>query len=291
MSLKLLIKRIYGRLLDSYDKITSTYHTVNIGDIMGPRGSIGETQFLSASRLLDIEAYYNGDERFYYQNLISGATYGKKHKPEIGNKHFVELIKSYENMGFNADSFFTVDKKLVLSDGNHRTGMNLYFGYNTIKIRLLHRKKRISDNYNWFVQIGLPSEDINNIVEKYHKIVKRLGTLGNSFVCIISPDFDLKLLADKVNIVDCFDFKIKDLKSEKSLNSLINLPEGKAVMFYMRNPDYKRKGDEVVSQGAARVFKELSELVGEQIYYTRNCKEGKDLFDRLICHKDDKDVQ
>ena len=91
-------------MIFTYDKITEKDARLSIGDIMHTRnGSIDNNQFLSISRLLDIEDFVNnGDSSFKRQNTISYAAYGEKHKRNgRENNGFIKLIESYKKNGYD----------------------------------------------------------------------------------------------------------------------------------------------------------------------------------------------
>ena len=93
------IKKIKRVIFNKYDDLTELITTASAGDLLLPRSrDIEHNQFLVASRLLDVKAFYNdGNESFYYQNAISRATYGEKHDSKLGDERFKSLLNSYQD--------------------------------------------------------------------------------------------------------------------------------------------------------------------------------------------------
>ena len=63
--------------------------SASIGDIMNLRRNVEHNQFLATTRYLDIKDYveYN-KQTFVWQNTVSRAAYGNKHREEEGNTAF-----------------------------------------------------------------------------------------------------------------------------------------------------------------------------------------------------------
>ena len=111
-------------LVDLYDSRTAQSCSASIGDIMNLRRNVEHNQFLATTRYLDIKDYveYN-KQTFVWQNTVSRAAYGNKHREEDGNMAFSKLITSYQSKGYDPNSLFIVDKDMRLLDGNHRMGI------------------------------------------------------------------------------------------------------------------------------------------------------------------------
>ena len=122
-------------LVDLYDSRTAQSCSASIGDIMNLRRNVEHNQFLATTRYLDIKDYveYN-KQTFVWQNTVSRAAYGNKHREEDGNMAFSKLITSYQSKGYDPNSLFIVDKDMRLLDGNHRMGMNLYTDQHKINV-------------------------------------------------------------------------------------------------------------------------------------------------------------
>lgn len=98
-------------LVDLYDSRTAQSCSASIGDIMNLRRNVEHNQFLATTRYLDIKDYveYN-KQTFVWQNTVSRAAYGNKHREEDGNMAFSKLITSYQSKGYDPNSLFIVDK-------------------------------------------------------------------------------------------------------------------------------------------------------------------------------------
>lgn len=186
MNINKTLKRIYRFILDTYDEFTMDKFECSIGDILLKRGQIYSNQLLVASRLLDVEKFYGGDNSFYFQNTISRATYGKHHNEIGGNNSFTKLINSYKSVGYDPSSFLTVDEDVALMDGNHRTGLNLYHQVETINVHRVHRVVESKQNTDTYFNLGLNSSFIHQLYAKFDDIQEWLINTGNTFVACVS---------------------------------------------------------------------------------------------------------
>ena len=155
------LRSIYIRTQSLYDKLTCSQITVHIGDILAPQGEISENQMLVYFRILDAQRFLSvGANDFPLQNRTSYALYGAAHREDLGNRHFEELILSYQKNGYQ-DSFITSDRYLRISDGTHRTGMNVVFGIPFIRCRLLRRAGRGGEyTYQHYRDLGFSEEEL-----------------------------------------------------------------------------------------------------------------------------------
>ena len=199
--------RIKVKLIKIYDSITEKKATISIGDIVNIRTEIENNQFLLITRLLDIEDYKEkGITSFNWQNTISRKAYGNKHREQDGNRAFEELIKSYSKKGYDPSSFFVVDRDLCLLDGNHRMGMNLYMGIDTINVRVLKRKSRNLKSIDWYLSAGLDTSFIEAVNNRLIEIQNVMVDTGNVFCAIVSDKIIAKDLSFLVNIKRRNDF-------------------------------------------------------------------------------------
>ncbi len=274
-----IIKNIYFRIiLRLYDILTSKTVTLNVGDIMNQRSSVEHNQFLMAARFLDIEDFCeNGIMSFDRQNIISRKTYGEKHNEERGNNSFKKIIESYKMRGYDPASILTVDEDIVLMDGNHRMGMNLYIGVDKIHVRVLKRKSHIPKNIDWYLIVGLDTAFINSILDAVTRIQDKLVEMGNVF-CAILPNKDLvKDISCLVNIKAVNEFKQIINKTES-----ICLPStGFLVRFTHNDPDYFLSNKKVYSRRSMEIENILKKRYNGEIIIAKNCMEGKALYDHI----------
>ena len=160
------LRSIYIRTQSLYDKLTCSQITVHIGDILVPQGEISENQMLVYFRILDAQRFLSvGANDFPLQNRTSYACYGAAHREDLGNRHFEELILSYQKNGYQ-DSVITSDRYLRILDGTHRTGMNVVFGIPFIRCRLLRRAGRGGEyTYQHYRDLGFSEEELEQFLQ------------------------------------------------------------------------------------------------------------------------------
>lgn len=180
--------QIYGlfkRCRQITDDIRSSCVVCNIGDIMLKRDVPYENQILVASRLLDVEEYYTGENNsFPYQNAIARARTGDE--SVVTGVSFQQLLDSIKEEGFRENALFICDSEIRLSDGTHRLGICLYFRKQKMNIKVLRRKipyKYSGDNY---LDIGMNSKDLREIYDCFDRIQNQLIEEGCTFCCLIS---------------------------------------------------------------------------------------------------------
>lgn len=198
------LRKLKSALINLYDRLTAKTAMISIGDIVNQRTDIENNQFLLTTRLLDIEDYCeHGIETFNWQNTISRKAYGERHREQDGNNAFSKLINSYRECGYDDSSYFVVDSDLRLLDGNHRMGMNLYMGIDAINVRILKRKSRNPKALDWYLKVGLKTEFIESVMEKFAALQKKMMDTGNVFCAVVSDEKlaqDISFLARKVRI-------------------------------------------------------------------------------------------
>lgn len=84
----------------------------------------------------------------------------------ISRKRFVEVIKSFEENGYNSNSELVIDEKLHLVDGSHRLALALYFAVPRLKVRIVERKEEIYYGKDWFVK-SFSNEECKIIEETF----------------------------------------------------------------------------------------------------------------------------
>ena len=120
-----------------------------------------------------------------------------------GNNAFSKLIKSYHERGYDSASYFVVDPDLSLLDGNHRMGMNLYMGIDKINVHVLRRKSRNPRAVDWYLKVGLDTEFIKIVTDKYKKLQQKMMDTGNVFCAIVPTEslaYDITFLARDARI-------------------------------------------------------------------------------------------
>lgn len=270
---KLGIVRLYRMIMGWYYNIASEKFTCSVGDILLCRDHIQANQFLLTSRLLDVEAYLNGtDKSFPYQNAISYKAYGKAHNEELGNRRFQELIESYRKEGYHADSFVTCDRNMNLMDGNHRMGVHVYEGLQTINVRRVRRTIPFQYGIDGYYECGLSSELIARVCERYASIQKWLISEGMTFVACIKGEYKDVLSEDLGGLCKV----LQTLKATK-FNATI-------VLFSMSEPRYEVKNGTLFSLRAEEIERIMRKRSGgnTEIIVSKNCMEGQGLYKAYI---------
>ncbi len=134
-------------------------------------------------RLLAIENYYE-------KNVFGFDLYYRMQKCRMGKEWadkatdiFKDLIKSYEQNGYDEKSEITVDENLHLIDGSHRMALALYYQLPYISVKVKQYSQEVfCYDIRWFKVNGFSDDDINKLESKYNEIRKRYN---NSFICTI----------------------------------------------------------------------------------------------------------
>ncbi len=179
---RLGVYRLYYKLMRWRDNATCEKFDCCLGDILLQRGTPNNHQLLLTSRLLDVEEYLDkGNESFPYQNVISYKVYGAKHNEKGGNDAFRNLIESYKKEGYRKDSHITMDSDMVLLDGNHRMGLQIYEKLEKVSARMLKRRVKFEYSGDWYYRVGLPTNFMERIYSRYAEIQKWLIEKGMTF--------------------------------------------------------------------------------------------------------------
>ena len=268
-----IIGKCHSWVLNVYDCLTSKQCEISVGDIILQRAELDHCQFLLTTRKLDVAAFVSGrDKSFPYQNTVSRAVYGTAHKEERGNKHFTDLIISYQSKGYDPSSLLTVDKECRLIDGNHRMGVNLYMRIERLNVRFLNRSSNFKRNTDRYFEMGMKTTFMNEVYNEYLSIQQWLIESGNTFCCVMRGEFK----NESVSLID-------DIKLMTNVLRLSTFKDSAIVQFSLDFPDYKVHDGELVSRRALEVNRILN-LRKKQyglnidIFVARNCMEGKNLW-------------
>ncbi len=160
-------------------------------------------------RLLAVENYYGLNDfgwKLYekMQEKRKGQGYSKKAKEK-----FVDLIKSWEEKGYDDQSYLLVNGDIKLIDGSHRLALALY--YNVKSLSLIVDKNGRTPLYgiDWFYENDFSLDEINLIKDRYEKLLEKQGR-GVNISCVlwapVSEYFDE--VTQKINSL----FPVKDIK-------------------------------------------------------------------------------
>ena len=265
---------LYKKYRQITDDIGSNHAVCNIGDVMLKRDVPYENQILVASRMLDIERYYTGENNsFPYQNAIASARTGDE--SVVTGESFRQLLDSVKQEGFRENALFICDSEIRLSDGTHRLGVCLYLRKLKMNIKVLHRKipyRYSGDNY---LNMGMNSTDLRDIYDCFDRIQNKLIEEGCTFCCFIS-----------VPEVNSCKFKlIEDLKMMCTVLKTNHIAGGGIIaQFSMMQPKYIVTNGQLVSKRAQEIEQILKiRASGEAtINVSKNCTEGKQMFDQYL---------
>ena len=271
-----MIGQIKKSLVNLYDTIFSTECKASVGDIMHCRCVIENNQFLSTTRLLDIEDYYSGSDRFKWQNTVSYAAYGSKHREKDGNKAFTNLISSYEKKGYDSSSMFTVDRAIVLLDGNHRMGMNLYHGIHEISLKVLKRSGKNAHGVDWYVRKNIAAPFLSDVLNRYERIQESLIDEGDAFCCV----------TDEQNVAEAMSFLgnvRKTIEYRQNINKAGEVPEqGYIILFTVDTPDYYIENKKLIARRAITIENVLRERYPKShITVSKSCLDGYHIYSQL----------
>lgn len=266
--------KLYNKLYDWYDSATCKKIECSISDILLLRETPNGSQLLLTSRLLDVEAYLKqGDESFTYQNTISRKKYGKNHKEEGGNHSFRTLIESYKKYGYKRDSYITCDREMVLMDGNHRMGLQIFNKIERIKVRMVGRKWPETESLDSYYENLFSSDFMESIFQRYYAIQEWLIGNGMTFCAYLKSNSQggINLLTDMRRLCNVLD--VKETKCG-----------GKIVCFSMNHPQYVVNHNQLFSIRASKIEIILKKRSNnnDEIVVSKNCLEGKQLYDKYL---------
>ena len=133
-------------------------------------------------RLLAIEDYYGlNDYGFDLYKKMQDARIGEGYA-QRAVLDFEELIKSYDENGYNKESGIIIDSEFNLIDGSHRMALALFHHIPYITANLVKSKHPVEYSIDWFFMNGFDSDEINHIVEKYKFVLEQVN---KRFSCII----------------------------------------------------------------------------------------------------------
>ena len=268
------VLRLYNGIRLWYDNTTCDRFECGIGDILLLRDVPSHNQLLLTSRLMDVEDYLSGkDLTFPWQNTISYAAYGEKHREEDGNRSFKALIESYLKDGYHADSFITCDCEMNLMDGNHRMGLHIYEKIDRVNVRRVHRRIPFDYGSDWYYQAGLPSVFMEKIFQKYNEVQEWLIESGNTFCAFFEGEED-----EVQELIYALGRLCVILKVTKTLGN------GVLVQFRMLNPAYNVVNDTLYSERVEKIERIIKCRAKKKITISlsKNCLEGNKIIKQYL---------
>lgn len=255
-----------------YDHYTSKNMQATIGDLLASRGEIEPNQFITVTRLLDVEDYYGGDDSFRRQNCISNAKYSSNRDQSA--PEFRSLIKSYEKNGYDVNSNIVVNSHFSLINGTHRLALNYYHGYHIVSTRIIKRAFRRKTGIESFIKLGIPLSLINEVDNKLREMHSELIKSGDSFSCITDDINSCKLLSKHCKPQRII--KYEEYKGERFPT------KGYIILFSVDNPIYVIKNNRLISKRCQQIenlVRDKNDLSNIQITYS--CFEGYNTFKHI----------
>ena len=280
MNIKSLLLSNYDRLVclkrDLYDYFTRKEVLVSVGDLIQDRGILDGTLLIVASRLLDIESYFNRhDETFWWQKKMSDIV---DYNDEEWRAIFKSIIRSYQEKGYNGKSHFLLDRNRMLKNGTHRIALHLYYKIYTAKVYAVNREYPFFDALYERFRKNLQPGYFIALENKLEQIRQQLISDGVSFCAVIPRDVSLGKLfySIKSSIHVKWELRLCKLSEEVSDSLKLNANiEYKLVLFTLDDPQYELIFGLLESQKIKHAG------IPEGCYVSRSCYEGKNAYDLL----------
>lgn len=137
----------------------------------------------------DIVVRYLAIEEYYGRNDIGYSLYKKMQNCRVKDGYaetalitFQNLIRSYDENGYDHESYIQVDKNLNLIDGSHRIALGLFHGYDRITAYILNSNHPVDYRIDWFFENGFTAEEIK-VINSKTKVL--LESSLKPFSCVI----------------------------------------------------------------------------------------------------------
>lgn len=273
IAIKLGISRWFSSVRRWKDNLICDRFECSVGDILLLRDVPSHNQLLLTSRLLDVEDYLSRrDEKFPWQNTISYAAYGERHREADGNRSFKKLIASYLKDGYHLESYVTCDEEMNLMDGNHRMGLHIYEKIDNVNVRRVHRRIPFEYGGDWYYRVGLSAVFMDRIYMKYNEVQKWLIESGNTFCVYLEGE-----MTERVELIQALRHLCVILKETDG-------PDGTIVQFRMLNPMYCVDDGKLYSKRAKQIEQILNARIKGNVTLTvsMNCLDGKNLIKKHL---------
>ena len=229
-------------------------------------GERGFNRYDMIVRLLAVENYF-GKNNYgfdFYRRMQAARINEEWVEPAV--ERFKNLIKSYEENGYDETSKIIVDRNLHLFDGSHRMAMAMYYGIKYINATVLPDEYNIFYGIEWFKMNGFSEDECAILHSKFEELKEKHTTL---FICTlwspVNQYYDeitehLKMFGDIKEVRD-YVFNERDYifytrgiyhvddiekwKIEKKISYMLksspNSHKLRMVSLYLNNPDFRLK--------------------------------------------------
>lgn len=267
---------IKDRFWDHFPKSVN----LSVADYMLKRERVTQLQFGICELLLDIESYLNKGDASFYHNNYSKELYGENYDREASDKRFKDVIDSVKKNGYDMNSFVLTNKKIELGNGTHRTAMLLYLRQMEVKAKVFHHSDRNYFGYadETLKRLKAPKEYVDEIWSKFEDVQNLLLDIGASYNILVKTDIETSFLCD----CDAKRMhKIKPSTFRRLLGKTVNLESGGTLyQLTLNNPDYYCHHRQIISKKMEEIER-LLKVNKNYLFVSRNCTEGKELFDGL----------
>lgn len=237
-------------------------------------------QFINGNyNAMDVIVKYLAIENYFGLNNFGFNLYNEMQNARIGEiweLRFKDLIKSFEEKGYDNNFPIETDINYSIHDGAHRLALAMFLNIKKIKVRAFNASlTRKLYGLDWFSSNGFDDQKIEYIRTKYNEILNKFNT---PYYCILWPpaydEFssiekeimssdsihsvvskkdimlnltELKNLIYEVYSTDDIAKEKLDFKYQSIINSLQKKYEGnglfslKVFELILKNPDFKMK--------------------------------------------------
>lgn len=272
---KNILTRLVGRFTDAckrrvvslYTRLTAKHVSLPVGELFFQHN--GQQDFLRYDmivRLLAVECYFGkNDYGFdFYKRMQIGRT--GKDWAEKAVDIFKDLIKSFEDKGYDTKSEILLDRNLHLIDGSHRIALAMYNHIDKINAKVVNQDMDVFYSIEWFYVNGFTKEECDILRSKYRELHAYYQQL---FVCTLWHParncFDeitekLKVFGNVVDVKDysfnLWDYRfftrgvyavddIEKWKIEKKIDYMVSCPSEeykiRVVTLQLETPDFRLK--------------------------------------------------
>ena len=183
MKIKRIIRAVRRRALNYINKRRSKTVSLEVAELFFQHN--GESDFMRYDmivRLLAVENYFGkNDYGFDFYRRMQAS---RKSEGWVGpaEERFRNLIKSYDEKGYDSKSKIILDKNLHLVDGSHRMAMAMYYNQPRISASIHRQACNIFYGIEWFRINGFTDKECNILRSKYEELKVKYTT---PFICSI----------------------------------------------------------------------------------------------------------
>lgn len=121
-------------------------------------------------RLLAVECYF-GKNNYgfdFYKRMQIGRTGKEWAEKAVGI--FENLIRSFDENGYDVSSEILLDKNLHLIDGSHRMALAMYYKIPSIRAKVINEQQDVFYSIEWFGVNGFSEEECRILKDKYEEL-------------------------------------------------------------------------------------------------------------------------